>query len=175
MARNWTIPFHPRSMDTNTPSSAARPSFLPGNLCPSVAFDAATDESCVLEKIVPLEHTGSGTLKVRLLYAASTTTAGDDVRIDIVTEFRTPDVGENANTDNYDGTADSATLDFDDGTNPPAAYDMFVVVITLTPATTPVAGDKFRIKITRDANNGAGLDDLASQWHLLGAEVYEEV
>ena len=121
-----------------------------------MAFDPSTEENIVIEGVVPDEFTGSGTLKIDLYACANTTTAADDARIDVATEFRTPDAGEALNIDDMDGTADSGTFTFST-----TAYDGQKITITLTPAVTPVAGNFFRIRVTRDANHGS-LDSLAS-------------
>ena len=171
MARNWTLQFEPKAMDTGSPAVGASPSFLTTTLRPSVAFDAATDESAVLEGIIPSEHTGSGTLKLYLLYASSTTTAANVWRIDIAGEARSPDNTETADADSY-ATNETAV----DATFSTTAYSLESTTITLAnfkSGESPTAGDKFRVKITRDANHAN--DDLAADCHLLGAELYEEV
>jgi hypothetical protein len=73
------------------------------------------------------------------------------------------------NSSGIDGTPDSGT-----GTHSTTAYSLQRLSITLTPATTPAAGDHFRIQVTRDANNAAGLDDLAVDCLVVGYEFYEE-
>lgn len=172
MARNWTLSFEPRALDCNSPSVGASPDVLPTTLRPSVAFDAATDESAVAEWVMPFEHTGSGTIKARIFYAGNTTTAADDVRWDIVGEALTPDNSENANSDSYGATADSGT-----GTFSTTAYSLESITITLTnfkADEAPAAGDKCRLKLTRDANHATD-DSLAVDCHVVGVEVYEEV
>lgn len=130
---------------------------LPTTLEPADQFDAATDQFVILQGIVPATFLGTGTLKLRLIGCANTTTAADDSRWQVVTEFRTPNAGaESLNADNFDATPDEGTMTYST-----TAYDGRELIITLTPATTPAAGDRFRIKVNRDANNGAGLDDLA--------------
>lgn len=166
MARNFTVQWE--APEVTLPSSAFA-EFATQNNRPVNAFDAGSDESVILEGVVPAEFTGSGTLKLRLLAMANTTTAADDARIDAVTEFRTPGANEGGGSDNFDGTADSGTFTF--GT---VAYAVVALIITLTPATTPAAGDKFRIKVTRDADNGGGLDSLAVDLLVLAYEFYEE-
>lgn len=169
--RRWTIPFDALSVDLPA-SGAADPTVTPTTLRPCIAFDKDTDETCILQGIVPNNY-GSGTLKLRILYCANTTTEADDARIDVVTEFITLDVGENMDTDAFDATPDSATLDFDFG-GASDAYDLFAATITLTPATTPAVGDSFRIKVTRDANNASSLDDLAQDLLVIAFELFEE-
>ena len=172
MARNWSLSFEPRAMDCNAPSAGASHDVLPTTLRPSVAFDQTTDESTVIEWTMPSEHTGSGTLKARLLYAANTTTAADDVRWDIVGEALTENNNESANADSYGATADSGT-----GTFGTTAYAYRSVTITLTnfkADEAPAAGDKCRLKITRDANHATD-DSLAADCHVVGVEIWEEV
>lgn len=165
MARKWSIQFSPRSVDLPS-SNYAQDDELPTTLAPCNAFDATTDETVILSGIVPAEAAG-GTIKLGILACANTTTAADDARIDTSTEFRTPVVGESANADNF-GSLSSGTMTFST-----TAYSVQLLTITLTLTTTPAAGDKFRIKVTRDANH-ATLDDLASDLLVLGYDLYEE-
>ena len=53
------------------------------------------------------------------------------------------------------------------------AYEVRALTITLTPATAPAAGDKFRVKVGRDANH-VSEDTLAVDLLMLGYELYEE-
>ena len=168
MARNWSIQFDAPA--PSRPSTGyAQQDQISTTLRACDAFDPSSDESVILPFKVPAEHTGSGTLKIDIDYCANTTTAADDVRFDAVTEFRTPGAGEALNADNFDGTADSAT-----GTFSTTAYSLQTVTITLTPGTTPAAGDLGRVRVTRDANNAGGLDDLAADLLVAHYTVYEE-
>lgn len=134
-----------------------------------IAFDAASDESIIFEFVVPPDYdSGAGALKIDILACANTTTAADDARIDAVTEFLTPGAAEAMDSDSFDGTADSGTFTFST-----TAYSLQKLTITLTPGTTPAAGDKARIKITRDADH-ATLDSLAVDLLVFGARVYQE-
>jgi hypothetical protein len=168
MARLWTIAFDPESVQLPATNFAALTQ-VPTTLRWANAFDAATDEAALLTGVVPAEYTGAGTLRLRLRYCANTTSATLDVRADVATEFRTPGAGEAANVADLDATPDSATLLFST-----TAYSEHAVVIDLTPATTPAAGDSFRIQVSRDADNAGGLDDLAVDCLVLGYEFYEE-
>lgn len=174
MSRNFTITWEAPAVSLPA-SSLAEHDTVPTSGKPANAFDAASDESVYLEGILPFEYTGAGSLKLRVIGCANTTTAADDARIDVATEFRTPGAGEAANADNFDGTPDSGTMTFST-----TAYAHMAQTITLARVNspfafiTPAAGDKFRIRVTRDANNGASLDDLASDLLLLAYEFYEE-
>lgn len=166
MANNFELPF--TGGHTNRPSSAAAgQDEVPTTLMPCDAFDPSTSESIILEGVVPAGYTGTGTLKLDLIGCANTTTAADDARIDVVTEFRTPGAAEALNADNFDATADSGTFTFST-----TAYSAQLLTITLTPATTPAAGDRFRIKVSRDATH-ATLDDLASDLLVTDYVFYE--
>lgn len=169
MARNFTLQFDGGLVQRPASAYAQTDTFpTTGRLCD--AFSATTDESVILEGTIPAEYTGSGTLKLDILGGANTTTAADDARIDIVTEFRTAGASESLNADDFDATPDSGTITFST-----TAYSLQKLSVTLTPATTPAVGDRFRIKITRDADNGGGLDDLASDFLIVSYELYEEV
>ncbi len=170
MAKNFEITWQ-GGIGTHRPSSnPAIQGVLPTTLEPADQFDASTDQFVILEFIVPSTFTGLGTLKLRLIGAANTTTAADDSRWQVATEFRTAGASESLNADNFDGTTDDGTM-----THSTTAYSMQELIITLTPAVTPVAGDRGRIKVNRDANNGGGLDDLAVVSFITDYAFYEEV
>lgn len=170
MPRSFEIHFQ-GGVGTHRPSSnPAVSAVLPTTLEPCDQFDATTDQFVILEFIVPEAFLGTGTLKLRLVGCANTTTAADDSRWQVVTEFRTPNAGaESLNANNFDGTPDEGTM-----THSTTAYDGRELIITLTPATTPAKGDRGRIQINRDANNGGGLDDLAVPSFITDYVLYEE-
>ena len=165
MARNFTIQWEPPEVSL---PSAAFAEFSTQNNRPVNALDPSADESVVLEGILPAEYTGAGSLKLRLLAMANTTTSSHKARLSAVTEFRTPGAAESGNSDAFDGTPDAATMTFS-----ATAYSIQSLIITLTPATTPASGDKFRIKVTRDADHVSD-DDLPVDLLILGYELYEE-
>ena len=170
MSRNWSLPFESAAGQLPT-TNYARQVETPGNNRPGLAFsNSSPDESAMFGYIVPEEHTGSGTLKADIYYAANTTTAADGVRFDVFTEARTPDAGtpESINADDFDGTADSVTGNFT-----ATAWSIQKVTVTLTPATTHVKGDKARVKVTR--NTGHADDDLGVDCYVTDVVVYEEV
>ena len=136
-------------------ASGAQFDEIPTTLTKCAAFDDTTDEALIIEGIVPTGFTGSGTLKIDIFGSNATTTAADDARFDVVTEFRTPGATEPTDVDNFDSTADSGTMTFST-----TGHSLQLLTIDLTPAVTPVAGDRYRIKITRDANH-ATLDSVS--------------
>lgn len=168
MARLWTVAFEADGANYPSANFAQRDT-VPTTGAPCNAFAPSTaDESVILGGIVPAEYTGAGALKLAILACANTTTAADDARIDVVTEFRTQGAAEAMNADNFDGTADSGTFTFST-----TAYSLQRLIITLTPATTPAAGDKFRLKVIRDQDHSTD-DSLAADLLVLGYEFYEE-
>ncbi len=170
MARNFTHHWTPHG--TSWPASGqGKMGVVPTTLRPAVALNKTTDTAFVIEFIVPVEFTGSGTLKLGLYACSATTTAADDAQIDVATEAKTPDAGtpEALNADNFDATADSGTFTFST-----TAYSLHLLTITLTPVVAFVAGDLGRIRVTRDADH-ATLDDLDEDLLVVAAEFYEEV
>lgn len=165
MGRNFTIQWEAPAV---TLPSSGFAEFDVHNSRPVNAFDPGSDESVILEGIVPAEYSGAGTLKLRVLAMANTTTAAHKARMAAVTEFRTPHAGESGGADDFDGTADAETMTFST-----TAYSIESVIITLTPGTAPAAGDKFRVRVSRDADHSTD-DDLPVDLLVLGYELYEE-
>ena len=164
--RLWTIERPANALIIPNTGGADRDSV---NDQPTVAFDGATEESAILSFVVPANYDSARALKARLVVCANTTTATHTSRYDLVTEPRTPAAGESANADAFDGTADS--IDIDHSTT---AYSIEAGTLTLTPATTPVAGDWMRIKLTRQPSHAN--DDMTSiDDHVLALEIYQEV
>lgn len=121
-------------------------------------FDDTTDESAIFLGIIPeAASLGSG-LKIRLIWTAATATSGDCVW-DASLEKMTTDI----DTDSFDTAASVTTTT--NGTSGVPNYSE----ITLTTIDSVVAGDGFRLKITRDANNGS--DTMTGDAELIAVEV----
>lgn len=162
MARKWTIPWEPPSV---TQDASAPTQHVSQNNRAANAFDPSTDESVILTGAVPDNYSG-GTLKLRI-YGFANATSGA-ARFEVSTEFRTPNSNESGNTDDFDGTPDSGSITSD------SAWEVAYLTITLSPATTPVAGDLFRIKVTRDGGGSGGTDDMSADFLALYYEFFEE-
>ena len=121
-------------------------------------FDDATDEAAIFLGIIPeAAALGSG-LKIRLIWTATTATSGDCVW-DASLERMTTDI----DTDSFDTIASiTATTN---GTSGVPNYSE----ITLTTIDSVTAGDGFRIKINRDANNAS--DTMTGDAELIAVEV----
>jgi hypothetical protein len=142
----------------NQPPASAFATLDTRNSIAVLDFDSATDESAVFVGIIPeAASLGSG-LKIRLHWAASTATSGD-CRWDVQLERMTSDM----DSDSFDTIA-SATA-----TTNGTSGIITVTEITLTTIDSVTAGDGFRLKVTRDANNAA--DTMSGDAELVIVEV----
>jgi len=119
-------------------------------------FNADADESCSWGGILDDDY--SGTLYCDIYWSMASATA-DEVVWDVLLWAVTPSDAAEINTESYD-TANSSTA-----TVPGTAGYMIKTTITLSNDDSIAAGDMFRIKINRDADNVA--DDA-----LADAEIY---
>lgn len=165
--RRWALWFD--ALGVYLPDSAAAyHATLGTTLRPVLVFDGTNDSECIIEGLVPNNY-GSGPPKLKIHYLANSISATATVQFDVYTEFRTPGAtSEPLNANNFDGTADSQTGGFNSSG---AAYDPRSMTVTLTPATTPAAGDLFRIKVKRETGVANNLADLC---FVTGFELFEE-
>lgn len=166
--RNWSVP-------TLAPAPS-RPSSdyalidqIPTTLTPCDSFPITASPDVILEFEIPSEHKGDGTLKIDIICCANTTTAADKARLDVATEFRTPGDAVALNANNFDSSLDNGVVTFST-----TAYAPRLLTITLTPTVVPIAGDKARVRITRDQTTNSSDDDLAVPLLVLSYTVYEE-
>lgn len=171
MPRTFTLTYDARSVALPVSAAAAHDE-VPTTFRPANAFAPDMPESVLLEGILPDAFQGAGTLKLDVYYCADTTAPVDDARLDVATEFRTPDAAtpEPLDADDFDPAPDSATLNFST-----TAYSLHKATLNLTPAVAPAAGDKFRVRITRDAADLGGLDDLLTDLLITDYVLYEEI
>ena len=105
-------------------------------------FDEATDESAIFVGVIPeAASLGSG-LKIRLHWMATTATSGDCIW-DVSLERMTTDL----DSDSFDTIASATTATSGTSGIPT------VTEITLTTIDSVTAGDGYRLKVTRNANN----------------------
>jgi hypothetical protein len=121
-------------------------------------FDDATDESAVFVSIIPEGASLGSGLKIRLHWMASTATSGDVVW-DVSLERMTTDL----DSDSFDTIASGTAAA--NGTS----GILTVTEITLTTIDSVTAGDGYRLKITRDADNGS--DSMSGDAELVVCEV----
>lgn len=143
-------------------SAAALPDVR--NQVPVLDFDADTDWSAVFHGVLPNDYAG-GSLVVMICWLASSATSNDVVWNgaferweDDVTDL---DSDSFASPQAVTATAPSASGE--------PSYDQ--IVFTAAQIDGLVAGERFRLKITRDANNGS--DDMAGDAELVGVHLYE--
>jgi hypothetical protein len=123
-------------------------------------FDDTTDESAIFVSVCPQGANLASGLLIRLIWTATTATSGACVW-DASLERMTTDI----DTDSFD-TAASVTAT----TNATSGVPNYST-ITLTTIDSLTAGDGFRLKINRDANNGS--DTMTGDAELIAVEVQQ--
>jgi hypothetical protein len=142
----------------NQPPATAFATLDTRNSVAVLDFDATTDESAIFLGIIPeAASLGSG-LKIRLAWTATAATSGACVW-DASLERMTTDI----DTDSFDTIASVTTT-----TNATSGVPNYSE-ITLTTIDSVTAGDGFRLKINRDANNGN--DTMTGDAELIAVEV----
>lgn len=127
-----------------------------------VAFDDATNETVVLTLMMPQAY-AAGTLTLVLQLAMASATSGD-VDVDVSVEARDIAGNDPVNADSFD------TVNSVDNTSVPGTALLgFEVEVTLTNKDSVAAGDRVRLKITRDAASDTASGDM----YLLSAEIRE--
>ena len=150
---------------------AARPTAASGahvdlrNDHPVLVFGDAADESASFAAALPNRYAG-GSLLVRLTWAADAATSGD-VRWSASLETQPASASFDLDTDDY-GSAVASTE-----TTAAAAGRLSVAEITLTVPTspTPIAGESYRVQISRLATDA--VDTLVGDAQLLSLEIRE--
>ena len=121
-------------------------------------FDDATDESAVFVSIIPEGASLGSGLKIRLHWMATTATSGNVVW-DVSLERMTTDL----DSDSFDTIASGTAAA--NGTS----GILTVTEITMTTIDSVTAGDGYRLKVTRDANNAS--DTMTGDAELVVCEV----
>jgi len=137
------------------------------NSQPCLDFDASTDESAIFSGILPRHYAGGG-ITVRLYWAASTATSGT-VRWDVAIE-RQADEAQDLDSDGF-ASAQSAG-----GTAPATSGMLQYTDIAFTDGAqmdSLAVGERFRLKVTRDADGTGGTDDATGDAELFAVEIKE--
>jgi hypothetical protein len=142
----------------NSPPSTAFATLDTRSSIPCLDFDDATDESAVFMGIIPEGASLGSGLKIRLHWMATTATSGNVVW-DVSLERMTTDL----DSDSFDTIASGTAAA--NGTS----GILTVTEITLTTIDSVTAGDGFRLKVTRDANNAS--DTMTGDAELVVCEV----
>ena len=142
----------------NQPPSTAFATLDTRNSIAVLDFDDATDESAVFVSIIPeAASLGSG-LKIRLHWMATTATSGN-----VVWDVSLERMNTDLDSDSFDTIASGTAAA--NGTS----GILTVTEITLTTIDSVTAGDGFRLKVTRDANNAS--DTMTGDAELVVCEV----
>lgn len=130
-------------------------------------FDATADESAIFVGILA-RHYGGGGLTVDIHWMADTATSG-------TTRWQVSFERHQAGTDDSD--ADSFAAAQSGGTTAPAISGSEAVTsIAFTNGAqmdSVAAGERFRLKVTRDADGTSGTDDLVNDVELVAVECRE--
>jgi hypothetical protein len=129
---------------------------------PSLAFDAATDESVDFTFTLPQDYASGPSLVIYYRMASATTGA---VRWQVQVEAITP--GDAVDTD---ATSSFDTANSNGATVPGTAGYVGSITVTLTNADSMAAGDRIRLRLNRDADGTSGTDDAAGDAQLLNLD-----
>jgi hypothetical protein len=123
-------------------------------------FDDTTDEQAIFLGIIPEAAVLTSGLSIHLIWTATTATSGAVVWDASVERMVSP---HDIDANDFDTAASVTTTT--NGTSGVPNYS----VITLTTIDSVTAGDGFRLKINRDANNGS--DTMTGDAELIAVEV----
>lgn len=129
-----------------------------------ILFEADNDNTTYFYGFLPSSYAG-GNVQIHLIWYA-TDAATDDIKIDVAFERRQPGTYDFDNGDDF-GTDSSTLITVSDDT----LLNTTMIVITAANAGTPVAGEPFRLRVRRDADDGT--DTFADQWLLVGIKMLE--
>lgn len=149
----------------NQPPSSSFATLDTRNSHPVLDFDAAADESAIFGSILPRHYDGGG-VTVMLVWLASTATA-DDVVWDVAFE-RHQDDTDDLDSDSF-AAVNSATATCASASGEPQYTD--VAFTDGADMDSVAAGESFRLKVTRDADNAS--DDMTGDAELLRVEIRE--
>jgi hypothetical protein len=144
--------------DNNQPPATDFATLDTRNSIAVLDFDDSTDESAIFVSICPEGADLASGLKIRLVWAATTATSGSTVW-EVALERMNTDI----DSDSFDTAAGTAFAT--NGTSGVPNYSE----ITLTTIDSLAVGDGFRLKVTRDADNGS--DTMTGDAELIAVEV----
>jgi hypothetical protein len=143
----------------NQPPATAFATLDTRNSIAVLDFDDTTDESAVFVGIIPEGASLGSGLKIRLHWM-STNQTSNNVVWDVSLERMTTDL----DADSFDTIASGTAA-----ANTTQSGILTVTEITLTTIDSVTAGDGYRLKVTRDANNGS--DNMSDDAELVAVEV----
>ena len=130
-------------------------------------FDAAVDESAVFVDTLPPTYGGGG-LSIRIRWMASTATSG-------TTRWQAAIERHQVGTDDSDADSFAAAQSGGTAAVAPSGTEMVTTIAITNGAAMDnlVVGERFRLKVTRDADGTSGTDDMAGDAELVHVDVLE--
>jgi hypothetical protein len=126
-------------------------------------FDAAADEAAIFEGVYPA-HYGGGDLRIELLWAATSATSGNVKWLASLENTSDADIDADAFGSAASGTAATS------GTS--GALTKTSLNVTAANAGSPLAGEAFRLKVVRDADDAA--DTMTGDAELIAVHLHED-
>ena len=158
------LTFHPYN---NEPTATVYATLDARNQHVVLDFDATTDESAVFSGVMPQHYAGTTGVTVYLHWSASSATSGDTVW-----EASFESVGTAQDVDSDGFAAVNYVADTCDGTS--GVLEVASIAFTDGADMDSVAvGEKFRLKISRDADSTNATDDMAGDAELHMVEIRE--
>lgn len=151
----------------NEPPSSNFASIDTRNLQPCLDFDASTDESAIFSGVLPRNYAGGG-ITVRLYWAATSATSGT-CRWSVAVE-RQADEAQDLDSDGF-ATANTAGATAP-GTSGALQYTD-IAFASGAEMDSLAVGERFRLKVTRDADGTSGTDDMTGDAELFAVEIRE--
>jgi hypothetical protein len=149
----------------NEPPAATYATLDTRNAHPTLDFDDMTDETAQWTATLPRNYSGGG-LTLTLIWAASSATTGNiiwDAQFE-----RLEDEGTNTAADSF--AAVQSVTAAAPGTNGALQYST-IAFTAGSQMDSVVAGEAFRLRVTRDANNGS--DTMVGDAELFAVEMRE--
>lgn len=154
------------SATDNHPPATVYATITVRNSHPILNFDPGTDEHAIFASVLPRNYAGGG-LTVTVTWMAATATSGNVIWNAAIERDNT--AGPDLDTDDF-ATAQAASASAASGT----CGILTAATIAFTSGAqmdSLAAGETFRLKITRDADNGS--DTMAGDAQLVSVEVKE--
>lgn len=152
---------------SNNPPSSNYATFDTRNGLLVLDFDASTDESALFTGVLPPNYAGGG-LSVSLHWMATSATSGS-------CRWQTAVERHQAGTDDQDSDSFAAANSAGTAAAAPSGTEMVTAVTHAAGGQMDslAAGERFRLKVTRDADGTSGTDDMVGDAELVIIRITE--
>ena len=140
-------------------------------LRPVLDFDSATDETAIFTGTMPNNYSAATGVTVKIKFAMDTTNTGTKNVVWDAAFERCEDAVALGAAGNDFAAVNSVTAVVDNTANNLEASTGTITFTAGADMDSVVSGDVFRLKITRDANNGS--DDATGDAQVIAVEVWE--